>query len=59
MGCVSGEDAPINELVDFITAAQIAQELEKDTDDTTHDDEDRNEVVNDYCTNSYPLDDNF
>lgn len=48
--CVSGEDAPINELVDFISAAQIAQELEKDTDDTTHDDEDRNEVVNDSCT---------
>ncbi|XP_059448487.1 probable inactive DNA (cytosine-5)-methyltransferase DRM3 isoform X3 [Corylus avellana] len=41
-----GEDAPINELVDFITAAQIAQELEKDTDDTTLDDEVRNEDTN-------------
>jgi hypothetical protein len=42
---VSGENAPITELVDFITAAQIAEELEKDTDDTTHGDEVRNEVV--------------
>jgi len=50
MCCVSGEDAPINELVDFISAAQIAQVLEMDEDDTTRDDEDRNEVVNDSCT---------
>lgn len=41
-----GENAPITELVDFITAAQIAEELEKDTDDTTHGDEVRNEHVN-------------
>ncbi|XP_018833889.1 probable inactive DNA (cytosine-5)-methyltransferase DRM3 isoform X2 [Juglans regia] len=41
-----GEDAPINELVDFITAAQIAQEFEKDTDDSIHDDEVRNEHTN-------------
>lgn len=39
---VSGEDAHITELVDFITAAQIAEELEKDTDGTTQGDEVRN-----------------
>lgn len=44
---VSGEDAPINELVDFITATQIAQELDEDMNDKTHDDEVRNKVVND------------
>lgn len=44
--CVSGEDAPIDELVDFIVAAQIAERFEKDTDDTTHNDEDKNEVLN-------------
>ncbi|KAB1213788.1 hypothetical protein CJ030_MR5G021920 [Morella rubra] len=42
-----GEDAPINEIVDFITATQIAQELDEDMDDKTHDDEVRNKVVND------------
>ncbi|CAK9328897.1 unnamed protein product [Citrullus colocynthis] len=30
-----GGDAPINELVDFIIAAQIAENLEKETDDVT------------------------
>lgn len=41
-----GEDAPINELVDFISAAQIAQELDKDADDRTPDDEVRTEDTN-------------
>lgn len=40
----SGEDAPINELVDFIIAAQIAENIEKETDDMPHEDEGKNEV---------------
>jgi len=36
---VSGQDALINELVDFITTAQIAEKHGKDTVNTTHDDE--------------------
>lgn len=32
----SGKDAPIDELVDFIIAAQIAENFEKETDNTPH-----------------------
>ncbi|KAM1066254.1 hypothetical protein ACFX1X_021959 [Malus domestica] len=42
-----GEDAPINDLVDFIFAAQTAVKLENDIDDTTHGGEEKNEDVND------------
>ncbi|XP_031256341.1 probable inactive DNA (cytosine-5)-methyltransferase DRM3 [Pistacia vera] len=41
-----GEAAPINELVDFIIAAQIAENIEKETDDMPHEDEGKNEDVN-------------
>ncbi|GLT34746.1 hypothetical protein SLA2020_092450 [Shorea laevis] len=40
-----GEDAPVNELVDFITAAQIAEELENEIDDSSGDDEERDQGV--------------
>ena len=45
---VSGQDALINELVDFITTAQIDEKLEMHTGNTTHVEklELRNEVVN-------------
>lgn len=43
--CTTGEDAPIDELVDFIVAAQIAERLEKGTDDTSCNDEVKNEVL--------------
>lgn len=54
---MSGEDAPIDELVDFIVAAQIAQRFEKDTDDTTHNYEDKNEVLCEFklCNHSIYL----
>ncbi|KAH7513530.1 hypothetical protein FEM48_Zijuj12G0210100 [Ziziphus jujuba var. spinosa] len=39
------EDAPVDELVDFIVAAQIAERFEKDTDDTSRNDEEKNEVL--------------
>ncbi|CAN6726673.1 unnamed protein product [Malus baccata var. baccata] len=42
-----GEDAPINDLVDFIFAAQTAVKLENDVDDTTHGGEEKNEDAND------------
>lgn len=38
--CISGEDAPINDLVDFIIASQISVKLENDV-DTTHGDEEK------------------
>nr|XP_048322210.1 probable inactive DNA (cytosine-5)-methyltransferase DRM3 isoform X2 [Ziziphus jujuba var. spinosa] len=41
-----GEDAPIDELVDFIVAAQIAERFVKDTDDTSRNDEEKNEDLN-------------
>ncbi|XP_057476461.1 probable inactive DNA (cytosine-5)-methyltransferase DRM3 isoform X2 [Actinidia eriantha] len=44
-----GVDAPINELVDFILAAQIAENQEQDRGDTNHGNEQRNEEV---CTES-------
>lgn len=47
--CMSGQDTPIDELVDFIVAAQIAEKLEEDTDDTVHNGEEKNEVLNDSC----------
>ncbi|XP_075654480.1 putative inactive DNA (cytosine-5)-methyltransferase DRM3 isoform X2 [Castanea sativa] len=50
-----GEDAQITELVDFITAAQIAEELEKDTDDTTQGDEVRNSSDSPMHTNNETL----
>ena len=31
---MSGNDAPVHELVDFIVAAQIAEKIEKETEDT-------------------------
>ena len=37
---LSGEDAPINDLVDFIIASQISVKLEHDV-DTDHGDEDK------------------
>ncbi|XP_048323157.1 probable inactive DNA (cytosine-5)-methyltransferase DRM3 isoform X1 [Ziziphus jujuba] len=40
-----GEDAPIDESVDFIVAAQIAETVEKDTDDTSCNDEEKIEVM--------------
>lgn len=41
----TGEDAPINDLVDFIIAAQVAVKLENDIgDSTTHGDEEKDEV---------------
>ncbi|PQM34051.1 putative inactive DNA (cytosine-5)-methyltransferase DRM3 isoform X1 [Prunus yedoensis var. nudiflora] len=43
-----GEDAPINDLVDFIIAAQVAVKLENDIgDSTTHGDEEKDEDAND------------
>ncbi|TQE02759.1 hypothetical protein C1H46_011588 [Malus baccata] len=42
-----GEDAPINDLVDFIFAAQTAVKLENDVDDTTHGGDEKNEDAND------------
>uniref|UniRef100_A0A7N2N909 SAM-dependent MTase DRM-type domain-containing protein n=1 Tax=Quercus lobata TaxID=97700 RepID=A0A7N2N909_QUELO len=54
--CLSqGEDAQITELVDFITAAQIAEELEKDADDTTQGDEVRNSSDSPTHTNNETL----
>lgn len=41
----SGGDAPINELVDFIVAAQIAENLEKETNETIC----RNELKTEVC----------
>ncbi|KAH7533366.1 hypothetical protein FEM48_Zijuj04G0123200 [Ziziphus jujuba var. spinosa] len=38
------EDAPVDELVDFIVAAQMAERFEKDTDDTSRNDEEKNEM---------------
>lgn len=38
--CISGQDAPINDLVDFIIASQISVKLENDV-DTTHGDEEK------------------
>lgn len=47
---VSGEYAPIDELVDFIVAAQIATRLEGEKGDNVHDAEEKNEVLNASCT---------
>ncbi|KAL6952988.1 DNA (cytosine-5-)-methyltransferase [Sarracenia purpurea var. burkii] len=44
-----GEDAPINELVDFIFAAQIAENQEQDKDETHRGNEEMNEEA---CTES-------
>ncbi|PSR97859.1 Inactive DNA (cytosine-5)-methyltransferase DRM3 [Actinidia chinensis var. chinensis] len=44
-----GEDAAVNELVDFILAAQIAENQEQDRRDTNHGNEPRNQEV---CTES-------
>ncbi|GMN55067.1 hypothetical protein TIFTF001_024185 [Ficus carica] len=41
-----GEYAPIDELVDFIVAAQIAKRLEEERGDTVHDAEEKNEEIN-------------
>lgn len=41
---ITGEDAPISELVDFIFAAQIAENTEKDVDCPNYCDEGMNEV---------------
>ncbi|KAK0607278.1 hypothetical protein LWI29_012483 [Acer saccharum] len=42
-----GFDAPVNELVDFILAAQIAAKFDKETDDMPHEDEPKTEGAND------------
>lgn len=43
---ISGEDAPINELVDFITAAQIAEKLEDESEDSLSCEEEKDQVFN-------------
>lgn len=43
----SGKDAPVYELVDFITAAQISENFEKETDYAPHHNDGTNEVLND------------
>lgn len=42
--CLLGEDAPVNELVDFIFAAQIAGSSKTDADDPTHGNKEKKEV---------------
>ncbi|ESR32524.1 hypothetical protein CICLE_v10004428mg [Citrus x clementina] len=42
-----GKDAPVYELVDFITAAQISENFEKETDDAPHDNDGTNEDKSD------------
>lgn len=42
---LAGEGALLNDLVDFIIAAQIARKPESDTDDTIPGDEGKNEVL--------------
>lgn len=44
---ISGEDAPIDGLVDFIVAAQIAKRLEEVRDDIADEKEEKDEVLND------------
>ena len=45
---ISGEDAPVNELVDFIAAAQIAEQLEKESEDSLSSEEEKDQVFNDH-----------
>lgn len=46
MSIVLGQDTPIDELVDFIVAAQIAEKFEEDTNDTVQNGDEKNEVFN-------------
>lgn len=41
---ISGEHAPLNELVDFIAAAQIAEEFEKESEGSLSSDEEKDQV---------------